>query len=244
MRSDSIGGRNMKHHGAPGALLAALLCLFLPACGDSAQEPLNSSLENAVYAGEDAAGDWVTFAFTGEGALYCFSGAAAYGGSYEYGAGAGRVLALRAGNGETGPSPGAFTMDAGEKVMTFANYAGIQGERSFKRLRDTGAVDEEAPFSYAPLEAGSSIGGTVWAGTALRTKDWTTLTVTALDGESGIIQVSHSFDGTSNSRPYSGYAYGRETDLAYAGPFKIQGDIFRFLNFYGHGGALTLKRMR
>jgi hypothetical protein len=234
----------MKHRGALGALPAALLCLFLSACEDSPPEPLNGSLENAVYAGEDPGGDWVTFAFTGERTLYCFSGTAAYTGSYEYGAGAGRVLALRAGNGEEGAGPGAFTMDAGEKVMTFANYPGAQGERSFKRLRDTGAVDEEAPFSCAPLEAGSGIGGTVWAGTALRTKDWTTLTVTARDEESGIIQISHSFDGTSNSRPYSGYAYGRETDLAYAGPFKIQGDTFKFLNFYGHGGALTLKRMR
>jgi hypothetical protein len=120
-----------------------------------------------------------------------------------------------------------------------------QRERSFHRVRDADAVDEEEiPFTYAPLAAGSSIDRTVWAGTALRTRDWTTLTVTAGDGAAGIIQVSHSFDCTSNVRAYSAYAYDQETVLEYTGPFRINGDTFTFLNFYGHDGEVTLKRMR
>jgi hypothetical protein len=112
-------------------------------------------------------------------------------------------------------------------------------------VRDTDAVDEEkVPFTYTALNAASDIDGTVWAGTALRTKDWTTLTITAANAASGTIQVSHSFDCTSNPRAYSNYAYNTETNLAYIGPFKISGDTFTLLNFYGHGGEIILKRMR
>jgi hypothetical protein len=225
-----------------------LLSLQLTACGDPAQDNSPSvDLTDAVYADEDVDGKWATFAFIDEDTVYYFpDNAVCYNGTYAYtGSSAGLIAPVKTQTGETGAAPGAFTISMDKKTIIFTNYLGTQGERSFKRVRDTDAVDEEEiPFTYTALDAASNLDGTVWAGTALRTKDWTTLTITAVDAASGTIQVSHSFDCTSNPRAYSDYAYNTETDLVYIGPFRIEGSNFTFLNFYGHGGEITLKRMR
>ncbi|MDR2375390.1 MAG: hypothetical protein LBD96_03015 [Treponema sp.] len=230
------------------------LGLLLPACDDSPDSTGASyppDLVDTVYAGEDDEGAWVTFAFIDEGTVYYFpDNAGCYDGTYDYADGSGRITAVTPRNQtakdnpvETGP--GAFTISADGKTITFAGYL-VQGERSFKRVRDADAVDEDVPFTYTPLTAGKSLNGTVWAATAYRTKDWTTLTITDLDSNAatGTIQVSHSFDCTSFPRIYSNYAYDTESTLAYIGPFKIKGNSFTFLDFYGHGGVITLKRMR
>jgi hypothetical protein len=249
----------MKQFALPGlsALFLLSLSLFLPACDNSLPATYPPSyppaLTNTVYAGEDAAGAWATFAFIvnddDEEILYYFpDNVGCYEGAYSYAEGSGQIteIAFQMSRAEHDPLtsvPGAFTISEDGKTMAFAAYL-TQGPRSFKRVRDGDAVDDEVPFSYAPLAAGDSLDGTVWAATAFRTKDWTTLTVTATDPAAGTIQVSHSFDCTSYPRAYTDYAYDQPSTLAYIGPFRLKGDNFTFLNFYGHGGEITLKRMR
>jgi hypothetical protein len=195
-----------------------------------------------VFAGEDGDGKWVTIAFIdGEKVYYFPDNAAHYNWPYTYdGLGNGAIANPDAGE---GASPGAFTLSADGMAMTFNAYRG-QGRRSFKRTRGPDGEDEEVPFTLGALPG--DLDGTVWAATGYRTKDWTTLTITATaeSADAGEIQVSHSFDCTSFPRKYTGYAYNTQTTLAYIGPFIINGDNFTFLNFYGHGARITLKRMR
>jgi hypothetical protein len=237
------------------------LSLLLPACDnspDSTEVPdlvdAPPDLVDTVYAGEDDNGKWATFAFIDEDTVYYFpDNARCYDGTYAYSGGSGGITHIKdvtppASTSKGDPVegvPGAFTISPDGQTITFADYL-AQGKRSFKRVRDADAVDEAVPFTYTPLASGDSLDGTVWAATAYRTKDWTTLTVTDLDSNAatGTIQVSHSFDCTSYPRIYSNYAYDTESTLAYIGPFKITGDRFTFLDFYGHGGVITLKRMR
>jgi hypothetical protein len=229
------------------------LGLLLPACDgspDSRAAAYPPHLVNTVYAGEDSEGAWATFAFMDEDTVYYFpDNAGCYDGTYAYADGSGRITDLSPSQQMKLKSdpleivPGAFAISADGKTITFAAYLS-RGERSFQRVRDADDVDEEVPFTYTPLGEGDSLDGTVWAATAYRTKDWTTLTVTASRTASGTIQVSHSFDCTSYPRNYAKYEYDTETDLDYIGPFRINGDNFTFLDFYGHGGVITLKRMR
>jgi hypothetical protein len=233
-------------------LLWLPLSLLLPACDgvpDSGAASYPPNLINTVYAGEDTDGAWATFAFIDEDTVYYFpDNAGCYDGAYAYADGSGQITEITprnqtATNNPVESAPGAFAISGDGKTIAFAAYLD-QGKRSFKRVRDADAVDDEVPFTYTPLAEGDSLDRTVWAATAYRTKDWTTLTVTASQTASGTIQVSHSFDCTSFPRNYAHYEYDLETTLAYIGPFRIKGNNFTFLDFYGHGGVITLKRMR
>jgi hypothetical protein len=252
----------------------------------------HNSLAYSVYAGEDAAGSWSTFAFTknedNKDTLYYFpDNAACYEAEYLYDGGArsGGVNTVTARNpaatGRPQAAPGDFTVSADEKTITFRAYAG-DGERAFKRVRGRGGnrdADEPPPSGLEPLTGTSSLDGTVWAATAYRTRDWTTLSVTSPGISAGTIDVSHSFDCTSFPRQYGvcscetcqcdschgaactcrdrnwdgagdgpcgclSYTYENESYLYYIGPFRVSGSEFTFLDFYGHGGTITLNRLR
>jgi hypothetical protein len=278
-----------------GCALAAVLilgCSDTPSAGAGAGE---KSLAYSVYAGVDAAGSWSTFAFTkngdGKDVLYYFpDNAACYEGSYVYddAAKSGNVPGVTAMN-QTAKdrpplaAPGVFTVSADEKTITFTAYSG-GAERSFPRRRGRGGNrgdDDPPPSGLAPLNASSNLDGTVWAATAYRTRDWTTLSITSSSVAAGTIAVSHSFDCTSFPRNYGvcscvadeclcdscttsactcrgrdaegnggrqcgcrPYVYNAESYLYYIGPFKVAGDKFTFLDFYGHGGTITLTRMK
>ena len=246
---------------------AALLAALVSGCSDSQEDggvEAPASLGYSVYAGEDAAGSWSTFAFTkdedGKDAVYYFpNNADCYYGGYDYSGGSGAIgevtsaIMTSAGAGPAPPeipAPGAFTISAGDGTITFTAYAG-GGAQVFRRVRDVGGnrVDDDPPPSdLKPLAAGDSLDGTVWAATAYRTRDWTTLSVTAGTVSVGTVNVSHSFDCTSYPRQYGNYVYGAKSDLDYIGPFTVSGtltgDKWTFLNFYGHGGTITLNRMR
>jgi hypothetical protein len=205
-----------------------------------------ASLTNTVFAGEDGKGNWATFAFIDEAKVYYFpDNALHYNWTYTYNKDGrtGEIKAAPAPDNSPGEAaPGAFTLSADGKTIAFSSYLGTQGERYFKRVRNAEGEDEEVPFTLNPLPP--NLDGTVWAATGYRTRDWTTLTITAANATEGSIQVSHSADCTSFARTYTGYAYNTETTLAYIGPFIITGNDFTFLNFYGHGAKITLKRMR
>jgi hypothetical protein len=249
-------------------LLLLAAALFVLGCSETAdKEKTNESLAYSVYAGTDAAGSWATFAFTkdedNKDVVYYFpDNAACYFGGYEYFAdGSGSIMrvegAARSGAepGAPGPAPGPFTISADGKTITFGAYTGTgtMAAASFPRRRGKGgdrSADDPPPAGLAAAAAGQSLDGTVWAATAYRTRDWTTLVITGAGGNpaAGTITVSHSFDCTSFPRIYTDYAYDQNSTLAYIGPFTVSGnpsgDVFTFLNFYGHGGTITLNRMK
>jgi hypothetical protein len=219
-------------------MLCAFIAIFLVSCDDSADDdslpvtPAPVTLAYSVYAGEDADGKWATFAFMDEDTVYYFpDNAAHYDWTYSYNETGKSGFITK--QGSSGAAPGEFTLSDDEKFIIFGDYCETQGQRQFSRVRDKDVVDDPVPFSVGALPA--DIDGTVWAATAYRTRDWTTLTVTATDGVSGTIDVAHSFDCTSYPRAYSAYAYDTQTTLYYVGPFKIDENGFTFLNFYGHG---------
>ena len=247
-------------------LLAALLAALVSGCSDSPADGggESASLGYSVYAGTDAAGSWSTFAFTkddeGEDAVYYFpNNADCYYGGYGYANGSGSIGAVTpaimtsAGAGPAPPdipAPGAFTISADKKTITFTSYAGGAAQ-TFPRRRGAGGNredDDPPPSGLTPLAAGESLDGTVWAATAYRTRDWTTLSITAGTVTAGTVDVSHSSDCTSYPRQYENYAYGANSFLYYIGTFSVSagagGDKWTFLNFYGHGGTITLNRMR
>jgi hypothetical protein len=250
------GMKNMFLAAAALAAVLAAACEEAPPSGETDGGGENS-LAYSVYAGADAAGSWATFAFTKDGdgkdVVYYFSdNAACYEGDYVYNKddGSGDIPAVEAKNlaatAQEGNAPGAFTLGADEKTITFGAYAG-GGEQAFPRRRGRGgdrSADDPPPAGLATLQSGASLDGTVWAATAYRTRDWTTLAVTAPGAAAGTITVSHSFDCTSFPRAYGNYAYNAESMLAYIGPFKVSGNSFTFLDFYGHKAEITLKRMR
>jgi hypothetical protein len=247
--------------------LFALCCALLLAAAGCSNAALNSgdggvteeekSLAYSVYAGEDAAGAWATFAFAqdedGKDVVYYFSdNAACYSGAYTYNAASktGEIAAITARNqaatDQERSAPGPFTLSGDETTITFSAYPG-GGERTFPRRRGREgdrSADDPPPPDLTPLTAGDSLDGTVWAATAYRTRDWTTLAVTASTAAAGTITVSHSFDCTSFPRAYGDYAYNANSTLAYIGPFRVNGTTFTFLNFYGHNAEITLKRLR
>jgi hypothetical protein len=242
---------------------AAALAGLLAGCEDSSEDGREpASLAYSVYAGPDAAGSWSTFAFTkdgdGEDVLYYFpDNVACYDAGYVYYGedGSGSVAEPRAVNQSAknrppAAAPGAFTISADEKTITFTSYAG-GGRQTFVRRRGRGgdrSDDDPPPSDLTPLAAGQSLDGTVWAATAYRTRDWTTLSVTAGTVSTGTVDVSHSFDCTSFPRNYANYVYGTESTLNYIGPFVVSGtlagDTWAFLDFYGHGGTITFNRLR
>jgi hypothetical protein len=255
-------GGSMKNN----PLLIAALALAILGCSDATSgtdtENGSESLAWSVYAGEDAAGSWATFAFTKDednmDVVYYFpDNAACYYGSYEYQAnGSGSIMSVKGAarssseTGAPGPVPGLFVISADGKTITFSDYAG-EGSRSFPRRRGKGGEREADDPPPAGLNAvAASLDGTVWAATAYRTRDWTTLVVTGMEGNpaAGTITVSHSFDCTSFPRNYKNYAYDTASFLDYIGTFSVTAksgmDEFTFLNFYGHGGTISLKRMR
>jgi uncharacterized protein YceK len=241
---------NMKNHA-----FFLLICLVLSGCGDPLPDDIAKtngnpeSLANAVYAGPDSEGSWTTIAFHDEdtahyfpGNVFCATGAY----TYDPVTAAGDIprVSYAKPPEDPGSAPGAFSIGDKGRTITFMDYAG-RGEWAFRRVRGTDLVDDEVPFTFEPLKDGDSLDGTVWAATALRRNDWTTLTVTSKGAiNEGAIDVSHSFDCTSFSRAYSNYMYNASSSLEYIGYFKIKDDSFTFLNFYGHGGEITLKRMR
>lgn len=242
-------------------LLCAVVLLAFAACdtlaGTETPEEHIAGLGYSVYAGPLAGGEWETFAFTNSDnsdRVYYFPNNKSRNPSgtpyrqsacdWPYVFDVGTLSGSIAGDADF--APGVFTLNADKTTLTFSNYMGQGSALSLALTRKADGTDVENPFSVNPLSASDSLDQTVWAGTAYRTKDWTTLTVTVTDYmlARGTIDVSHSFDCTSNPRNYSGYVYNTTTTLEYIGDFKIAGDSFTFDNFYGHGGEITLKRMR
>jgi hypothetical protein len=236
-----------------GLLFAGLV---FASCGNPAQDGPgttgggSASLANVVYAGPDLEGNWATFAFYDEDTLYYFpDNVFCATGPYVYDAdrAAGEIPQVFDAKPPNAPgiAPGAFAINDDDLTITFTDYAGQGSPQTFRRVRDADVIDDEVPFVFESLGPGDSLDGTVWAATAYRTNDWTTLTVTSTGAiNEGSIDVSHSFDCTSFSRLYSNYAYNTQSTLSYIGDFRINGDNFTFINFYGHGGRITLKRMR
>jgi hypothetical protein len=205
-----------------------------------------------VYAGEDSGGNWVTLAFrdlegSGPDVVYFVEdGAGSVDGgyfyfSYSYDKESNRgSFAKKDGTNDTAPVPsGSFRLEAEGSRLVFDD-SGL----ALRLVRNQ--EDLAVPFAPDPLPSSGSLDGTVWAAQGFRYRDWTTLSIVSAGApNAGTISVSHSFDATRFYRGYADYdpATGEGT-LSSIGQFKIEGDTFTFLDFYGHGGRTPFKRMR
>jgi hypothetical protein len=236
-------------------LLCVVSFLLLPlSCGMEGGKEIIDDPDiqaNMVFAGEESGGNWVTLAFREENSVVCFveggGGANGQGGygfdfsySYDRDANSGSI-AKKDTTGDTAVLPGNnFKLEANRLVFTDTAL-------TLLLVRDSEAKDLAVPFNnIAALPPSGSLDGTVWAATGFRTKDWTTLSIVSpAEPNAGVIGVSHSFDASRFYRSYADYdpATGEGT-LNYIGKFKVEGDTFKFLDFYGHGGEVPFKRMR
>jgi hypothetical protein len=208
---------------------------------------------NMAFAGEDSDGNWATLIFREDNSVIGFledgngsSGEGGYGFDFSYSydrdANSGSIVKKDDAGQALSLFPGGdFKLEANGSRLVFTG-AGLR----LLQVRDSDA-DLEVPFNnITALPSSGSLDGTVWAATGLRTKDWTTLSIVSPGApNAGTIAVSHSFDASRFYRAYADYdPETGEGTLAYIGKFKIEGDAFTFLNFYGHGGEAPFKRMR
>jgi hypothetical protein len=208
------------------------------------------TLAGMVFAGEDSNGNWMTLAFREENSAACFVADGAEGHNFEFSysydksAGSGSIIKNENTSAIALFVPGAFELTENSGNLVF----GDTGPKLLQVRDAEGATvtDLPVPFEVKPLPENGSLDGTVWAATGFRTKDWTTLSIVSpSEPGAGTINISHSFDASSFNRVYTNYdPETQKGTLAYIGEFKIEGDTFVFLNFYGHGGEVFLKRMR
>jgi hypothetical protein len=207
-------------------------------------------LADMVFAGEDSNGNWTTLAFkeNNSGVYFVAGGNEAeynfdFSYSYDKNANIGNITKNNSAGNAAFFTSGDFTLKENGSRLVFSGT----GPRLLQ-VRDSNGTDLAVLFDVKPLPPSGSLDGTVWAATGFRTKDWTSLSVASPSPSAphtGTISVFHSFDASNFNRPYADYnPQTGEGTLAYLGAFKIKDDVFTFLNFYGHGAAVSFKRMR
>jgi hypothetical protein len=201
-------------------------------------------------AGERAIGNRV-FA-PGEDAVYTWN--YAYGGNTK--AGEGHLNLPASGSQTSGWKPGAFALGDEGKTMTFDDFDGDGISDAAKvvlaRMRkDTGELDP--PVSLGPVP--EELKWTVWAGEAVRTDDWVTVSFKGfspgdLDKQGrpqGLTTASFTFDNTTNDRwkyRYDGGAGRGDIDYIGSAFSIIDGREMKFDNFFAHGVPVSLFRRR
>jgi hypothetical protein len=135
---------------------------------------VNNPLFKAVYGGTNPGGAWVTITFRNDGKMIgAFSGDnTSNEWTYTYNARSGAITS-------SGWTPGAFTLSENGETLTFTNFGGHGGAKTFNRLRAPDLVVVDSPADLAPLTTG--LVGSVWGGStpAGGNTSWLTLTFRA-----------------------------------------------------------------
>jgi hypothetical protein len=135
---------------------------------------VKNPLFNAVYGGTNPGGAWVTVTFRNDGKMIgAFSGdntSNEY--TYTYDSGSAKNGAITS----TGWTPGAFTVSENGAVLTFTDFGGHGGAKTFNRLRTPDLTVAESPANLAALA--DTLVGSVWGGStpASNNTSWLTLT--------------------------------------------------------------------
>jgi hypothetical protein len=223
------GKRNFIGMTAAALLLAAFLLTGCPMDGDEDRaSPVDwnpASLANAVYGGTNPGNAWVTITFRSDGKMIgAFSGDnTSNEWDYTCANGSGSITS-------SGWTPGAFTLAEDGKTLTFTNFGGHGGAKTFNRLRDPDLAAAESPANLAALA--QDLAGSVWGGStpAGNNTSWLTLTFRA-KGTSGyeanmngtnVAVISYAHDNSTAVWEYS-YTANDKTGTAFTNGRKSDG---------------------
>jgi hypothetical protein len=227
-------GKRIFGNAALAVVLVALCMLAGCPTGNDPLSPIDwnpATLENAVYGGTNPGGAWVTVTFRNDGKMIgAFSGDNTSN-EWEYTCdnGSGGITSA-------GWNPGAFTLSAEGDTLTFTDFGGHGGARTFARLR---APDEHLTVADSPANLAAlanDLAGSVWGGPtpAANGTSWLTLTFRAKrTGGSGTYEaamngnnvavVSYAHDNTSAVWEY-GYDAGARAGTAFANGHNKAGE--------------------
>jgi hypothetical protein len=196
------------------ALMAVLLTMIMFAgCptdnSDNATQAVDwnqTTLANAVYGGTNPSGAWVTVTFRNDGKMIgAFSGDnTSNEWDYTSSEGSGTITSA-------GWTPGAFTLSGDGATLTFTDFGGHGGAKTFNRLRSPDLTVAESPANLAVLA--NDLAGSVWGGStpASNNTSWLTLTFRA-KGTGGyensmsgttVAVISYAHDNTTAVWEYS-----------------------------------------
>jgi hypothetical protein len=220
---------------------------------------VKNPLFNAVYGGTNPGGAWVTVTFRNDGKMIgAFSGDnTSNEWTYTYNAGgSGSITA-------SGWTPGAFTISTNGATLTFTNFGGHGGAKTFNRLRAPNLAAADSPANLAPLA--DTLAGSVWGGStpAGNNTSWLTLTFRAKRTSgyeagmagSNVAVISYAHDNSTAVWEYSydsaakagtAFVNGRKPDGSETswnpGAYTISADgkTITFTNFMG--SARSFKR--
>jgi hypothetical protein len=187
---------------------------------------VNNPLFNAVYGGTNPAGAWVTVTFRKDGKMIgAFSGDNTSN-EWDYTYAANRSGSVTS----SGWTPGAFTIAENGATLTFVNFGGHGGAKTFSRLRAPDLAVAESPANLEALA--DNLVGSVWGGStpAGSNTAWLTLTFRAkrtsgyesdMSG-TNVAVISYSHDSTTAVWEYN-YDKGTRTGTAFANGHKPDG---------------------
>jgi hypothetical protein len=220
---------------------------------------VKNPLFNAVYGGTNPGGAWITITFRNDGKMIgAFSGDnTSNAWDYTYGAD-------RSGNITTsGWNPGTFTIAETGATLTFTNFGGHGGAKTFNRLRAPDLTVADSPANLAALA--DNLAGSVWGGftPASDGTSWLTLTFrakrtdttgsgayeAAMEGTNvAVISYAHdnttavwNYNYTKDTRAGTAFTNGHKPDGAATswnpGAYTISqdGKTITFTSFMGSG---------
>jgi hypothetical protein len=217
---------------APAAFAALLLTVFVltgcPTGNDDSTPAVDwnpTTLANAVYGGTNPGGAWVTITFRNDDKMIgAFSGDnTSNEWDYTCSKGSGAITS-------TGWTPGDFTVSEDGATLTFTNFGGHGGAKTFNRLRAPDLAVAESPANLAALA--ETLAGSVWGGStpASGNTSWLTLTFRAkrtsgyeseLSG-TNVAVISYAHDNTTAVWEYS-YNSSTKAGTAFANGHKPDG---------------------
>jgi hypothetical protein len=184
-----------------------------------------TTLANAVYGGTNPGGAWVTVTFRNDGKMIgAFSGDNTSN-EWEYTCSEGNGAITSA-----GWTPGDFTVSEDGATLTFTDFGGHGGAKTFDRLRTPELTVAESPDNLANLA--DTLAGSVWGGStpASDNTSWLTLTFRAkrtggYENEmtgTNVAVISYAHDNTTAVWEYS-YDHSNKTGTAFANGHKPDG---------------------
>jgi hypothetical protein len=189
---------------------------------------VQNSLCHAGYGGTNPGGAWVTVTFRNDGKMIgAFSGDnTSNEWTYTYDSGSPKSGAITS----AGWTPGAFTVSEDGATLTFTDFGGHGGAKTFDRLRAPDLTVAESPAHLAGLA--DTLAGSVWGGStpASNNTSWLTLTFRAkrtsgYENEmagTNVAVISYAHDNTTAVWEYS-YDHSGKAGTAFTNGHKPDG---------------------